>query len=118
MPERDNNVMGVFAGIDIGSVTAKTVILDESEDIVSYNITEEGIVNQESAISSLTDALDKAGTTLDDVKAIITTGYGRDLINIKGKSITEITCHATGTYFISPKVRTIIDIGGQGNRFK
>ena len=28
-------------------------------------------------------------------------------------SITEITCHAKGAHYLNPKVRTVIDIGGQ-----
>lgn len=47
----------MIAGINIGSVTAKTVIMDESRKILSHSIVEEGIVNEASAKLSLTRAL-------------------------------------------------------------
>ena len=30
--------------------------------------------------------------------------------------ITEITCHARGAYYVHPKTRTVIDIGGQDSK--
>ena len=38
----------MIAGINIGSVTAKTVIMDESRKILSHSIVEEGIVHEAS----------------------------------------------------------------------
>jgi len=49
--------MGVIAGINMDSVTAKTVIMEESRKILSHSIVEEGIVNEASAKLSLTRAL-------------------------------------------------------------
>ena len=46
----------------------------------------------------------------------MTTGYGRGAIERGDQSITEITCHAKGAFFLDPQVRTIIDIGGQDSK--
>ena len=108
--------MYYFAGIDIGSVTAKTVILNENKHILSYSIVEEGIVNEEAAKRSLNDALDEGGISQDMLKVIYSTGYGRDMIGFKNNSITEISCHAAGAHFLSPDVKTVIDIGGQDSK--
>lgn len=108
--------MDYFAGIDIGSVTAKAVILNESKDILAYAIVEEGIVNEEAAERCLSNALDKAGIRKDMLKAITSTGYGRDMVEFKSNSITEISCHAMGAHFLLPNVRTVIDIGGQDSK--
>lgn len=108
--------MKVVAGIDIGSVTAKTVILDRTKKILAYSIVEEGIVNEESAILSLKKALDEAGLTDEMVEILITTGYGRDLVKFRNKSFSEISCHAKGAYFLQPEAKTIIDIGGQDSK--
>lgn len=51
---------------------------------------------------------------------LVATGYGRERINeIEAKgitntmTITEISAHAAGAEFLSPGVKTLIDIGGQ-----
>lgn len=108
--------MNYTAGIDIGSVTAKTVILDEDKNILAQNIVEEGIVNKKSALSSLHQALTVADLKQEQIKVFITTGYGRNLIPFRKKSVSEISCHAIGAHFIMPEARTIIDIGGQDSK--
>ena len=94
----------MIAGINIGSVTAKTVIMDESRKILSHSIVEEGIVNDASAKLSLTRALDLAGLGREEIRLIVTTGYGRKLAGFGNKSVTEITCHATGAHFLLPEM--------------
>ena len=47
---------------------------------------------------------------------MVTTGYGRTAISDGDKSITEITCHARGAHFLDPRVRTVVDIGGQDSK--
>ena len=49
----------------------------------------------------------------EKVKYIVTTGYGRALLEESNKQVTEITCHAQGAAFLNSKTRTIIDLGGQ-----
>ena len=108
--------MNVVAGVDIGSITAKTVIMDDASSMSSYSIVEAGIVNEASALASLNQALKKAKFSRADIKFIVTTGYGRDLVSFGNKSITEISCHARGAHFLLPEVRTVIDIGGQDSK--
>ncbi len=45
------------------------------------------------------------------------TGYGRKLIGMADRTITEITCQAWGVRQAMPDARTIIDIGGQDSKF-
>jgi len=50
---------------------------------------------------------------------IVATGYGRNLINNKLPNcitLSEIKAFAMGAHFIHPKVRTILDIGGQDTK--
>ena len=46
----------------------------------------------------------------------MTTGYGRSALHLGDKSVTEISCHARGAFFLDPSIRTIIDIGGQDSK--
>lgn len=105
-----------FAGIDSGSTSTNVVILDGNKNIVSsYSVATGARVN-ESANRALEEALKKAGIGKDQIKGTVTTGYGRNAIGFRERDITEITCHAKGAYFLNPKVRTIIDIGGQDSK--
>jgi predicted CoA-substrate-specific enzyme activase len=108
--------MHVVAGVDIGSAAVKTVILNQGDKILSHSIVEQGIVNADSALFSLEQALDRTRISLDKVEKIVTTGYGRELVAFEHESITEISCHAAGAFFLMPEVRTVVDIGGQDSK--
>ena len=103
------------AGIDIGSITAETVILRDGQ-ILSSSILPTGANSRTAAERSLAAALREAGLRRDELLAIVTTGYGRASFPSASKMITEITCHARGAFFIRPETRTVIDIGGQDSK--
>jgi len=105
--------MKVTVGVDIGSLTAKSVVLDEGSRILSYKVIQGKIVDKEAAVTSLRYALKDAGLTEADIDFLVTTGYGRNTVNFGDKNVTEISCHARGAHLLSPGVRTVIDIGGQ-----
>ena len=70
----------------------------------------------EESAQELDEVLNKAGFKIGNIRGIVTTGYGRARIDFRAEDVTEITCHAKGAYFLNPKVRTIIDIGGQDSK--
>jgi len=107
----------VVAGIDIGSLTAKTVIMDSNVKILSANVTQRGIfVDEDAARDSFQAALDQANLNRSDIAFTVSTGYGRKIAGFGDKDVTEISCHARGAFFKNPAVRTIIDIGGQDSK--
>jgi predicted CoA-substrate-specific enzyme activase len=61
-------------------------------------------------------AAEQAGLEKGDVKSLISTGYGREQVEGRLKSVTEISCHARGACFIYPGTRLILDIGGQDSK--
>lgn len=101
-----------FAGVDIGSVTAKTVILKDTV-IVGRATIPTTVSSERSGLAVLGKALESADLSRSDLKFIIATGYGRIAAPYANKTITEITCHAKGANYLNPKTRTIIDMGGQ-----
>ncbi|HSW36431.1 MAG TPA: acyl-CoA dehydratase activase [Candidatus Limnocylindrales bacterium] len=103
------------AGIDVGSLTAEVVIL-EQDKILDYVIMPTGSNSRFAAERVMEAALQSAGIALSDLGYIIATGYGRVSIPFAHKCITEITCHGRGAYFIDARVRTVIDIGGQDSK--
>ncbi|MCK9505786.1 MAG: acyl-CoA dehydratase activase [Porticoccaceae bacterium] len=103
-------------GIDFGSTTAKTVILDLKGNIVSSCISSMGAVSDHGVKASISGALQQAGLTQEDMGRTVSTGYGRRMLDIADKNFTEITCHARGALAMVPEARLVIDIGGQDTK--
>lgn len=105
----------VVAGIDVGSLTAEVVIMEQGK-ILHYTIIPTGSNSKATAEKAMEEAVRSAGIKRADLKYIVATGYGRVSIEFADKRITEITCHGRGAHFWNPQVRTVIDIGGQDSK--
>jgi predicted CoA-substrate-specific enzyme activase len=107
----------IFAGVDIGAATAKTVILSDNR-ILGYSIMPTGYDVKLAAGQVTLDAIEKAGLskTIGELDYIISTGYARNAVGFAHRSTTEIICHAKGAHFAIPETRTVIDIGGQDSK--
>lgn len=103
-------------GIDFGSTTAKVVILDAEGEVAGSAISQKGAVSDEGVRVALAEALQQAGITQADVARVVSTGYGRRMLDIADRTITEITCHARGAVALVPEARVVIDIGGQDSK--
>jgi predicted CoA-substrate-specific enzyme activase len=109
--------MGAYVmGVDLGSTTAKTAILDEHAVPVATNVVQMGAVSRAGVQASMRQALDEVGVDERDVVRTVSTGYGRRLVETADNSFTEITCHARGAAALWPGVRLVIDIGGQDSK--
>ena len=104
-----------FAGVDLGSLTAKAVIIKDGS-ILSSSIIPAGYNSVESSRKVIKECLEEAGLTMDDLSNVISTGYGRVNVPFAKKQVTEITCHARGANYLFPDARTVIDIGGQDSK--
>ncbi len=104
-----------YGGVDLGSLTAKAVII-ENGTILSSTIIPAGYKSAETAMKVMDACLQSAGIELADLAYIVSTGYGRINVPFAKKQITEITCHAKGANFIWAGARTVIDIGGQDSK--
>lgn len=109
-------MMTIVAGLDVGSLSSKTVILDEEQRILSYDILLTIGDSRGAAESSFKKALAKANLTRDDITYIVATGYGRNNVPFADKEITEISAHAAGAHFLCPSARTVLDVGGQDSK--
>jgi len=103
-------------GIDFGSTTAKTVILDLKGQIVAWSVSHMGAVSGDGVKASIKEALATAGLTQADMGFTVATGYGRRMLDEADKNFTEITCHARGAVSMVPDARLVIDIGGQDSK--
>jgi predicted CoA-substrate-specific enzyme activase len=106
----------MFAGIDIGSATTKAVIINQLGEILAFSLRPTSYDRQQSGAEVLKLVLDKIQKSEASLKYIVSTGYGRRAFASADKVSPEIVCHAKGTKFLLPAVRTIIDIGGQDSK--
>jgi predicted CoA-substrate-specific enzyme activase len=105
----------ISLGIDIGSLTAKGVLL-EGTDIVKKHLIPVGYNSKKAGEKLLEELLQKAGIQREAIGKVVSTGYGRNSIDFADRAVTEIICHGKGIHFQMPHIRTIIDIGGQDSK--
>ncbi|AKG35126.1 acyl-CoA dehydratase activase [Paenibacillus durus] len=106
----------ISVGIDIGSLSTKSAILKDKQDVIAYDVVYTGGNNRASAEITYRNVLEKAGLSEQDVDVVVTTGYGRENVPFSNKNASEIICHAKGMHFLNPEIRTILDIGGQDSK--
>lgn len=105
--------MKFTAGLDMGSTYIKAVILSEDHTICGKAMAPTGSKLSETSEEVLAAALKEANLSRDDIKYIITTGYGRHMVPFRDLQVTDLTASARGAQMLFPDTRTILDIGGQ-----
>ena len=103
-------------GVDSGSTSTNAVIMDQDRKIKAFSVVRTGAKSGESADRILKEVLEKAGLKREDISWIVSTGYGRVSIPYADETVTEISCHGRGAHYFNPKIRTILDIGGQDSK--
>ena len=106
-----------FIGIDVGASTAKAVLIDdETKGILASSVRPSGVDFSKAAESVRDDVLNETYLTMDKIKYVVSTGYGRNNVEFANDNRTEINCHARGVFYYYPESCIIIDIGGQDNK--
>jgi len=108
----------ITAGVDIGSTTSKTVLLDEDK-IVGQVVIPSSSLPSESAKMVFEKCCAESGVSQAGIEAVATTGYGRRLAHFGDMVITEIRACALGARFTgSPQgdIHVVIDVGGQDTK--
>lgn len=103
-------------GIDIGSITTKIAMMDDGK-LLHTDLALSGYDMDKAWRDIYARMLQSTGKKESDVKCLVSTGYGRNIVASANKQITEITCHAAGAKYFYPKVKAVIDIGGQDSKF-
>jgi predicted CoA-substrate-specific enzyme activase len=105
-------------GVDVGSVTAKFVLLDENGEVRMDTY----VRTMGDPLQTLVENLDEVRRTLPDgveIGALGTTGSGRRLAGVfLGADLVknEITAQTVGTLSWRQDIRTIVEIGGQDSK--
>ncbi|MDP2749792.1 MAG: acyl-CoA dehydratase activase [Nanoarchaeota archaeon] len=103
----------MYLGLDIGSVSIKSAVVDDKGSIIE----EHYIRTKGNIIAATKDILGLLKTK--NVTGIATTGSARKFISAlitADVSVDEITAHRTAVSKLYPKVRTIFEIGGQDSK--
>lgn len=116
-------------GLDIGSRSAKCVILQDAQ-LLTYGQIETGPDSARTAYAAVDAAVHRRSErwgeyhlqlpdvktdqlAIEDMDYIVSTGYGRAVVPFAHASLTEISCHGRGAHWFVPGVATILDMGGQ-----
>ncbi|MCL5266328.1 MAG: acyl-CoA dehydratase activase [Chloroflexi bacterium] len=110
--------MKAYLGIDVGSVTTKFAVIDESDQLVVSQC----IRTQGKPIAVIQQGMRDISRQLPEGTEIIgvgTTGSARYLTGVVvGADVVknEITAHAVGALQYVPKAQTVLEIGGQDSK--
>lgn len=105
--------MSIVAGCDVGSLTAKAVVMKGGKKILGSVVIKSRSRPKDSAEEVMRLALSQARLTPEDIEYSVGTGYGRESMPFVNETASEIACHGKGAWLLFPSTRTVFDIGGQ-----
>lgn len=102
----------IYAGCDLGVAAAKVAIIDDNGslafDIVSYSSP-----TPQAAVDAMVNALARAGLSDRKIDRCLSTGLGGKFVPYSEGVVPETICLSRAVRQLNPRVRTIINIGGQ-----
>jgi predicted CoA-substrate-specific enzyme activase len=106
----------LFLGVDVGSVSANTIIMDGSRNIIEEHYTRIKGQPLQTVQKKLEEILQRI--PLERFHSISFTGTGGKLLAelLGGNFINEIIAQAKAVQYFYPQVRTIIDMGGEDSK--
>ena len=109
------NKGNILAGLDVGHVNTKAVIM-RGQEILGYSTVPTGFDVVAAAETALNHALDNVGVSRGELAGIVATGIFRDMINVPPLNVTgtvpDYAADVKGALFLNKNSRTVIDIGG------
>lgn len=108
----------ITAGVDIGSVATKVVLLDADGEVVGREIRPSGARADQVAAEAFESTLSAAGIRRGDIRRVTATGYGRRRIRFGDRVVTEISACARGALWgmTLPGRIVAVDLGGQDTK--
>jgi len=104
-----------FAGIDVGSTTAKIAIIDKNKKLLFSKYTRHNTRIHQTIILLLEEAKNKLGNVFFNLRITGSAGIG-----VSEKSgipfIQEVVAAAQVVKLIYPEIKTLIDIGGEDSK--
>ncbi len=106
----------LYLGIDVGSVSANTVIMNDRQEVLEEHYTRLKGQPIQTVLKILEEILRRISS--ESFRALSFTGIGGKLLAelLGGNFINEIIAQAKAVQHFYPKVRTIIDMGGEDSK--
>ena len=106
----------VYLGIDVGSISANTIIMDELRNVLEEHyirIKGQPLQTVQRILEEILQRIPPEG-----FHSISFTGMGGKLLSdlLSGNFVNEIIAQAKAVQYFYPQVRTIIDIGGEDSK--
>jgi predicted CoA-substrate-specific enzyme activase len=117
--KRPHTRLEVYLGVDIGSTTTKTVLMDGEKSIIHKQYVPTQGKPIEVAQRLLAGIREEFGDSLAFL-GVATTGSGRHVVGDFLKAdlvVDEITAHARAAVHWDPEVDTVFEIGGQDSKY-
>ena len=89
----------VVAGCDVGSLTAKAVVM-ENDAILGFELIQSRARAVQSAVDVMDKLLEKLALAYEDIDYCVSTGYGRNIIPFARDNVSEISCHGRGARWL------------------
>ncbi|MBU1205680.1 MAG: CoA activase [Proteobacteria bacterium] len=107
---------GLHLGLDVGSVSANTVLIDDQKNVVEEHYTRIKGQPLETVLAVLTEILTRVSA--ERIQSISVTGTAGKLIAelLGGEFVNEIIAQGKSTTFFYPQVKTIIEMGGEDSK--
>src|SRR4030043_1765927 len=110
--------MGHYLGIDVGSITTKIVVLNESDQVLARSYIRNSGRPIEAIQQGIEDIVAQLGGIVS-IEGVATTGSARHLAAyMVGADLikNEITAHAVAVIDFLPEAKTITEIGGEASK--
>ncbi|MBL7174331.1 MAG: hypothetical protein ISS66_00775 [Desulfobacteraceae bacterium] len=105
----------IYAGCDLGTVTAKVVIIENDDIVASETVAYKNLPKQ-AAVEVFEKTLSKAGLQSNQIEYCVATGFGKKAVPYADADSPEIVCLSRTFRLLNKDVRTVIDAGGQSMR--
>ena len=105
----------MYAGCELGAVTARVVIIGD-DAMVSCETMPYKKLPVQAAVEAFERALSKADLPADRIEYCVATGFGKKAVPYADAESAEVVCLNRAFRLLNPNVRTVIDVGGQSMR--
>ncbi len=101
----------LYAGCDLGVVSAKAAIIDDNGPLAFEILPYTGFP-QEAAAEAMKKAVDRAGVARGKMDRLLSTGFGGKAVPHSDGVVPDTVCLQRAVRKLNPGVRTVISVGG------
>jgi predicted CoA-substrate-specific enzyme activase len=101
----------IYAGCDLGIVSAKAAIIQNS-DILAFEILPYKSYPKQAAVDVMDKALAKVGLSREQIDSCLSTGFGKNAVSYANGAVPSLVCLHRAIRELNPNIRTVIDVGG------